>query len=184
MNLRKENFYIVTGGPRVGKTTLLNGLANRGFKIVPEDARKIIRQQIENNGDGLPWKNKELYTRLMLKASSKSYQAASQNNSDIYFFDRGIIDSLCYAYMIGLPISTEMDNIAKTYRYNRKIFILPPWLEIYHTDNERKQTWEEATMTFTKMKEAYSKYDYEIIEVPKGTTEDRINFVLNNIKTK
>src|SRR5258708_7470219 len=105
MNLRKENFYIVTGGPRVGKTTLLNGLANRGFKIVPEDARKIIRQQIENNGDGLPWKNKELYTRLMLEASLESYKSVSQSNSGIYFFDRGIIDSLCYADIIGLPIS-------------------------------------------------------------------------------
>src|SRR5690349_1631417 len=151
MNSRKENCYVITGGPGVGKTTLLNGLANRGFKIVPEDAREIIRKQIENNGDALPWKNKELYTHLMLRASSESYQAVSESASDVYFFDRGIIDSLCYANMIGLPISAEMDNIGKTHLYNRKIFILPPWFEIYHTDNERKQTWEEAIITLTKM---------------------------------
>jgi predicted ATPase len=180
MNLRKENFYIITGGPGVGKTTLLNELVKSGFKIVHEDAREIIKQQIETNGDGLPWKNKELYTQLMLEASQKSYQLASQLNfSDICFFDRGILDTLCYADMIGLGISPEMDNIAKTHLYNRKVFILPPWLEIYHTDNERRQTWEEAVFTFEKIKDIYSKYGYEIVEVPKDTVENRVKFIVN-----
>lgn len=31
-----NNFYILTGGPGVGKTTLLEGLAHEGYPITPE----------------------------------------------------------------------------------------------------------------------------------------------------
>jgi predicted ATPase len=183
MNLRKENCYVITGGPGVGKTALINELAKNKFKIVPESAREIIKQEIEKNGDGLPWKNKELYANLMLKASLESFNSVLSNNSGIHFFDRGILDTLCYTNMIGLGISAEMDKIGKNSLYNRKVFILPPWIEIYHTDNERKQTWEEAKLTFTKMKETYLSYDYEIIEVPQDAVENRVNFLLSNINS-
>jgi predicted ATPase len=112
MNSPQENFYIITGGPVVGKTTLLNELGKSGYNIVPEIARQIIKEQMTINGDGLPWKNKELYTDLMLKASVQSYNLMRTNPSSIYFFDRGILDTLCYAEMIGLGVSDEMNGIA------------------------------------------------------------------------
>ena len=43
-----------------------------------------------------------------------------------------------------------MKSYAENWRYNKSIFILPPWQEIYETDNERKQDWEEAVLTFEK----------------------------------
>ena len=65
-------FIVLTGGPGVGKTTLLNELHKQGFSIVEEDARRIIREQLEADADGLPWKNKTRYAKLMLAASSAS----------------------------------------------------------------------------------------------------------------
>lgn len=183
MKLRKDNCYVITGGPGVGKTTLLNELAKHKFKIVPENAREIIKQEIANNGDGLPWKNKAHYASLMLESASESYNAVPRNDSEVYFFDRGILDTICYADMIGIGISTEMDSLGKNLLYNKKVFILPPWKEIYQTDSERKQTWEEAIFTFTKMKETYLKYDYKLIEVPQDTIQNRVNFILNNINS-
>lgn len=177
-----KNLYIITGGPGVGKTTLLNELAKAGHKIVPEVARQIIKEQIANDGEGLPWKNKSLYIDLMLRASVDSYKSVlAENHSAICFFDRGILDAFCYSEMVGFGISTEMNQMEKICKYNRKAFILPPWLEIYHTDNERKQTWKEAVFTFQKMKETYLKYGYKTIEVPKDTIENRKNFMLENI---
>lgn len=85
--------------------------------------------------------------------------------------------------MIGIGISNEMDSLGKNLLYNKKVFILPPWKEIYQTDSERKQTWEEAIFTFTKMKETYLKYDYKLIEVPQDTIQNRVNFILNNINS-
>lgn len=181
IKLRKKNCYIITGGPGVGKTTLLNELAKHKMKTVAEDAREIIRQQIENNGDGLPWKNKQYYTSLMLDAAKKSYHSISENDVETYFFDRGILDTICYADVVGIGVSAEMDFLAKNLQYNKRVFILPPWKEIYKTDRERKQGWEEAVLTFVKMKETYLNYDYELIEVPHDTIENRVKFVLNHI---
>lgn len=180
-NTLKNNCYVITGGPGVGKTTLLTELAKLDFRTIPENARDIIRQEMEQNGDGLPWKNKERYTRLMFEASVTSYHAVSSGDSMIHFFDRGIPDSLGYAEMEQLPVSEEMDRAGKELRYNDTVFILPPWEAIYRTDTERKQTWEEALRTFDKLKETYLKYGYNLVEVPKGPIEERVRFVLEYV---
>ena len=73
MKTNREAFCVITGGPGVGKTTLINELNGYGFQTVQEDARKIIKAQIETDSEGLPWKNKELYAKLMLEASLRSY---------------------------------------------------------------------------------------------------------------
>lgn len=177
-------FYVVTGGPGVGKTSLINELEKKGYNTMPEIARQIIKDQTRNNGTAVPWKDKALYAELMLKASVESYSSIkAENTSSIYFFDRGIPDTLCYADMIGLGISDQMVALANACRYNRRVFILPPWHEIYTTDDERKQTWEEAVQTFYKLKATYQKLDYEVIEVPKDTVINRVKFIEQVLKS-
>ncbi|WP_410500931.1 AAA family ATPase [Chryseobacterium sp. JUb44] len=61
------------------------------------------------------------------------------------------------------------------------VFLLPSWVEIYQTDNERKQKWEETLFTYTKIKETYLKYNYDVIDVPKSTVENRIEFLLSHL---
>lgn len=56
--MKSTYFYIITGGPGVGKTALIEELNRQGFSTVPEDARRIIKEQIDLGGDGLPWKDK------------------------------------------------------------------------------------------------------------------------------
>lgn len=85
---------ILTGGPSTGKTTVLEKLSEYGFQTIPEEARRIIKKQIEQNGDGLPWKNKERYSRLMIEASIATYNKVLSGNSEGFvFFDRGIPDA-------------------------------------------------------------------------------------------
>lgn len=179
----RNNFYVVSGGPGAGKTTLLNKLAQRGYLVIPEDARRIISEQMQINGDALPWKNKTLYTWRMLNASVNSFrEAALEEPVKPVLFDRGIPDALCYAVMSSIVVTPEMDDDASTYRYNKNVFLLPPWKDIYHTDEERKQNWEEAVFTFHQMKETYAAYGYAIIEIPHDTAENRAEFVIQRLK--
>lgn len=181
----KNNFFVITGGPGVGKTTLINRLNTFGFQTIKEDARRIIKDQIETNNDGLPWKNKELYAKLMLEASVESFKNTTiqEKSNEITFFDRGIIDTICYMKMEGIPISEQIINLAKNYTYNKNVFILPPWKEIYETDNERKQDWKEAEFTFQKMYETYTEFGYNLIHVPKLEIEERTKFIIQTINT-
>lgn len=183
--MTKKNFYVITGGPGVGKTTLLNELSRYGFQIVPEEARRIIQEQIGKEGNGLPWKDKELYAKLMLQASVKTYKETSLcPHFESIFFDRGILDAFCYLEMEHISLSEDLDTIARENRYHQNAFILPPWQEIYKTDSERKQSWDEALSTFYKMKETYLKYNYEIIEIPKDSPINRCKFILDKIGSR
>ncbi|WP_338839239.1 AAA family ATPase [Flavobacterium ginsenosidimutans] len=178
-----QNFYVITGGPGVGKTSVIDELSQCGYSIAIEDARRIIREQIVIQGDGLPWRNKSLYAQLMLEASIETYQRINADlQSEKVFFDRGILDTLCYMNMEQIPIPSEVDKLISDYPYNRRVFILPPWEEIYKTDNERKQSWDEAIHTFDMMKQTYLHYGYEVIEVPKNSIKDRCQFILSQIQ--
>lgn len=176
-----QNFYVITGGPGVGKTALVTELGKMGFKIVPEDARRIIEQQVQSGGEGLPWKDRELYTQLMLDAAAESYKAAVNNEAQVVFFDRGILDAIGYARMIELGMTEEMTAFADPFRYNDKVFILPPWFEIYETDDARKQTWEEAVFTYNNLKKIYQEYGYQLIELPQDSVGRRVEIILDHI---
>jgi|SRR5690606_9001767 len=169
-----NKLYVITGGPGVGKTTLLNALAADGLATVPEVARTIIKQQLAIGGDALPWKNKERYTDLMLAASISDYKhVISTRPNGICYFDRGVIDAVCYAGMIGYSIAPSVMKEALACRYHSTVFILPPWREIYEIDTERKQTWDEAVYTYQQLKSVYKHYGYETLIIPTGSVEER-----------
>lgn len=180
--LRMNKFYIITGGPGVGKTTLLNMLAIESYEVVREVARDIIHEQKKRGGKGVPWKDNRLYTELMLHHSIEDYQVTQNRQyTKPVFFDRGIPDSLCHWVMSGNSITEEMKEATQKYRYESIVFILPPWKEIYCTDEARKQNWEEAEYTYHKMTEVYKNYGYTLVIVPKDTPENRKRFILNYI---
>ncbi|MCY4779254.1 AAA family ATPase [Sphingobacterium sp. UT-1RO-CII-1] len=177
-----NNLFVITGGPGAGKTTLLNSLEAKGYKVIPEVARIIIRKEVERKGDALPWKNKELYTDKMITASIQDYKTVNkEQQTEICFFDRGTLDALCYAEMIGYTLAPEIIEKVRKCKYNSKVFILPPWKEIYTTDTERKQDWKEANDTYTYLKNMYERFGYEVVVVPIGTVDERKEFILNQI---
>lgn len=172
--LRSNGFFVITGGPGVGKTALLQELQKRLFTCVPEVAREIIREQVAIQGDALPWKNQELYLQMMFDRSVDSYQTANDNNNSLIFFDRGIPDSVTYAKIIGSGKTEAMEDVARLYRYNQNVFHLSPWRDIYNTDEERKQSWEEAVASSELNAKTYRRYNYTLIDVPKDSPEKEL----------
>lgn len=180
--MTNDRLFIITGGPGAGKTTLLLELERRGFAVSREVARQIIQEQVAASGDALPWADTRRYAELMLERSIAAYRESSPS-SETAFLDRGIPDVACYARLIGLPISEELQMACCLYRYNPAVFLAPPWKEIYATDTERKQTYAEAIATYEMMGEVYREYDYQPIELPKTDPQQRAEFVLAHLPT-
>lgn len=177
----EPDFYIVTGGPGVGKTTLIGELQRRGYACMREAAREIIREQVAGGGDALPWGNVREYAALMLGRSVDDYRAALQAG-EFCFFDRGIPDTLGYARLTGLPLEREWEDAGRLFRYRKTVFVLPPWEEIYRPDTERRQDYAEAVETYRCLKREYRRWGYRPVEVPRLPVDLRADFVLRVCK--
>lgn len=176
-----ERFFVVTGGPGSGKSTLLAALGNRGFAVMPEAGRAIIQEQVAIGGRALPWADRELFAELMLAADIRSYREAEAVSGAV-LFDRGVLDVAGYLKLCGLDIPPHVERAADAFRYARKVFIAPPWSDIFVGDAERKQSLDEAEATYHAMVEIYTGLGYELVKLPREPVDDRVRFVLQHIR--
>jgi GTPase SAR1 family protein len=87
-----ERFFVLTGGPGSGKSSLIEALASAGYGRTIEAGRAIIQQQLAIDGPALPHKDPSAFAEMMLSWEVRSYHEASAL-SGIVFFDRGVPDS-------------------------------------------------------------------------------------------
>lgn len=178
-----DHMFVVTGGPGSGKSTLIDALRCRGFASMPEAGRAIIRDQVQIGGTALPWADRARFAELMLGWELRSWHEASALAGPV-LMDRGIADVVGYLALCGLPVPAHVESAAKTYRYNRKVFMAPYWEAIFRQDAERKQDQAEAEATGRVMAETYARFGYRLFELPKVSVEERVAFVVEHLNTE
>ena len=72
----------------------------------------------------------------------------------------------------GFPLSEKYENL---------VFYTPIWEDIFSNDEERKEDIEQAKMIEENIKNSYLKFGYNLIEIPKGTISERVNFILSKL---
>lgn len=174
-----ERFIIVTGGPGSGKSTLIDALERDGYARSVEAGRAIIQDQVAIGGPALPWNDPALFAELMLCWEMRSY-ATARSQPGLVFFDRGVPDCIGYLRLMGLPVPAHMHRAADACRYNRLVFLAPPWPEIFHQDAERRQDFAEAVRTFEALASTYRGLGYELALLPRAPIGERGRFVLQS----
>ncbi|STX51015.1 ATPase [Legionella busanensis] len=174
-----NQFYILTGPPGSGKTSILAELSKQGFPIIEEPARRILAQQRSIDGEGVYDKNPFLFKELMLAKMLSDYENASQY--DLVFFDRGLPDLLAYSKCFNLPIGSEL-KASCTYQYNPTVFFAPAWENIYIKDAERQLNFEAAKVFENDLRQAYAELGYQLIDIPLLSVPERVDFILNFIQ--
>ncbi len=156
---------------------MVNELRRTGLVCVDEPARRILAEQRAIAGSGVPEKDPQLFTELLMAHSIKSYNENAKR-TEVVFFDRGVVDSIGYTRLFGIP-SQPFEFEAKKYRYNQKVFVLSPWEKIYTTDEERKMNFEDTVKFHQLILSAYKNLSYDFIFLPEDSVEVRLQMILD-----
>lgn len=181
---------VVTGGPGTGKTSLINLLEKSGFYCFHEivramtlDAKKKQEKESFLSNPLAFVDNPQSFNDQLLNARLEHYLKATKINEEIVFYDRGLPDVLAYMDYFEQPYGQKYIDVCETNRYD-KVFLFPPWEEIYVQDNERMESFQEAEQIHNKLEKAYESIGYDIHEVPFGTINERLDFVLSHLGQK
>lgn len=172
---------VITGGPGSGKTALISYLEKEGYPVMHEISRQVILEAQKNGIEQLFLENPLLFSKKLLNGRFLQFKEASNCAALILFYDRGMPDVTAYMDFVNMHYPQNFSTSCHENRYDR-IFVLPPWEDIYQQDNERYESFEQAEKLFNFLKNSYSKYGYTVNEVPVGSVQHRVQYILNQIK--
>lgn len=177
MNSKK---IVITGAPGTGKTSIINELLKRNHICFEEISRQITREAQRKGIDQLFLTDPLLFSNMLLEGRKKQYHDSNKASGPFIFLDRGVPDILAYMDYLKTKYPKDYDNACKNFRYNH-VVILKPWQEIYRSDNERYENFNQAREIHHHIVNTYSNYGYDLLEVPFDTVEKRTNYILNTI---
>ncbi len=169
---------IITGGPGTGKSTIIDLMEQGGYTCHREVSRAVIKEELAKGSAQLPWDDISGFSDLVFDGQTSQYRAAVSGK--INFYDRGLIDVIAYLKKDNLP-SDALEDLAQHYPYHSKIFLTPPWEEIYAMDDERREDFTTMNAIHQELIKAYTSFGYEVIEVPKSSPQERVKFILEHL---
>ena len=169
----QNRFVVVTGCSGGGKSTLLAELARRGMAVVPEPGRRIVREEEAGDGRALPWVDLAAFARRAIAMALRDRETAARTGW--VFFDRGLVDAAAaLEHATGEP---ALARLCEEHRYHGRVFLTPPWPDIYVTDPQRPHGFEEAVAEYERLLRAYPGLGYDLIELPRVSVSERADFV-------
>ncbi len=184
MNTKK---IVITGGPGTGKTTVILAIENDGFLCFEEIIRSMTKEAKEKEITNTIVSNPLMFVsdpldfnKRILNGRIKQYKKSIESDQQFVFYDRGIPDVLAYMDYFSQNYDQNFIRACEHYVYDI-VFILPPWKEIYVSDNERLESYEETVEIHEHLEKTYTHYGYKTISVPFGSIEQRTRFILDHI---
>jgi len=157
----------------------LEELRRRGYPIVEEPGRRIVKEQLLGGGTALPWTDGVAFARRCIALALSDRKAARRLQGRWVFFDRGLIDaSIALQHQTG---ESALHALKHSHRYHQRVFMTPPWPEIYVTDSERRHGLDAGIAEYQRLVDAYPALGYEITVLPKISVAERAEFVLRTL---
>ncbi len=179
MNKRKTdtNWYVITGGPSTGKTTVINMLKKRGYKTTIEHARHYM-DTMRTEGETIEEmrSNKRKFQLGVLDMQIE--QEAAIQPKDLVFLDRAIPDAMAYYQFLMLDYDEKLLNAVKNTSY-KKVYILDrlPFIKDY----ARTEDEDDQKKIHQLIIDVYTSLGFPIVIVPVLPPTERVEFILQNI---
>lgn len=171
-------FYVISGGPCSGKTTLIKYFESKGFPVLHETARKLVEKGILKKEDFLDKNKRDFIQRIIFKEQIKAEESAF--SYPFVFLDRSVVDGIAYYWILNLEPPREVIEIASRRNYEC-VFILEQ-LDKFERDEIRYEKAEEARRVHELIVRAYNMLGYKTIRIPVMPLNDRAIFILKKIE--
>lgn len=176
----KTKKIVLTGGPGTGKSSIIRQLEKKGYECLHEISRQVTLEAQKQGISQLFLERPLLFSEKLLEGRRIQFKEADMLGTDKVFIDRGLPDVLAYMNYFKSEYPEYFSEICKSHCYD-KVFILPPWEEIYQCDNERYESYRDAQTISKFLFQTYKSFGYSTIEVPKVPIAERVEFILNKI---
>ena len=174
----KTRKIVITGGPGTGKSSIIKELISRNHTCFEEVSRQVTLDARKDGIDQLFLTKPLLFSELLLKARTQQFIDAEKIDKDIVFLDRGLPDVLAYMDYINSDYPQDFTKACEDHTY-QMVFILAPWQDIFISDSERYENFDQAVEIHQSLLDTYKRFGYELIDVPFGSIEHRADFILD-----
>lgn len=173
-----DRLVILSGCSGGGKSTLLAELGRRGLAVYEEPGRQIVKEQLFIGGDALPWADLDGFIALTVSRAIYNLVSAARAGRRAVF-DRGIIDQIAGFEQLGRPVPPALAAAAERFPCHRRVFLVPPWPEIFASDGERRHGFAAAEQAYEGLLQAYRRRGYDTVILPKAAVAERADFMLD-----
>ncbi|MGF1475819.1 MAG: AAA family ATPase [Geminicoccaceae bacterium] len=171
-----DHLVIVSGCSGGGKSSLLAEMSRRGYPVMPEPGRQIVKEQLFVGGPGLPWVSDKKFAELCVSRGVHFFNSAQAGDRPV-LFDRSILDNICALMRGGTDIPPYLTSALKRYRYASRVFLVPPWPELFAADAERRHSFADAVAEYEHLLACYPANGYEVVLIPKASVGARADFL-------
>ncbi|MFQ5922568.1 MAG: AAA family ATPase [Anaerolineales bacterium] len=172
----QTNWHVITGAPCSGKTTLIDQLADKGFRTVPETARLYFeREKARGRTVNDVRKSARTVERGLIDMQLKF--ELELRAIEVAFLDRGLPDSLTFCRTAGLNPNEFLSECFR-HRY-ASIFVLDR-IPIQQ-DGIRIEDDAIASLLDEWLARDYYALGYSVMRVPVLSPKERLAFVLERL---
>lgn len=172
----QTNWCVITGASCSGKTTLIDQLADQGFRTVPEAGRKFFERELAKGRtiDEIR-EDRAAFTREVYDIMVEHERGLGSTETN--FLDRALPDGFAFFRLAGLNPNQMLPDCFQ-HRY-ASVFLLNrlPYLK----DGVRVADDETAAYLESWVFRDYSALGYRVIRVPVLSPEERLEFVLERV---
>ena len=176
---KQTNWIAITGAPSSGKTSVIDDLEKRGYRVEQEAARELIDHCLKH-GKTLDDVQKDGHWLQDAILSLKVHREKKQDPQELIFLDRGIPDSLTYYHIAGMD-DTPVRTAATEFHY-RAVFVFDR-LPIVQ-DGVRTESEALANLIDHTLEDDYRELGYDPVRVPVMPIAQRTDFILECLGIK
>ena len=179
--MHQTAWYVLTGPPGSGKTSLQHALRDRGYDVVEEAATDVIAAG-QARGDDQPWTSSTFLEDIVELQRRRELQCGP--HSGVRFFDRSPICTLALARHLGFAVPpllhSEIARIRREHVYDHRVFFVEE-LGFIRPTAARRISRAESLRFAVVHRDTYLRAGFQLVDIPRADVCTRVELSRSHV---